>query len=223
MDRETQDPEFDFGPDPRIDPPPLPAGDPLAFLNTHLLPLLSDDSGEKVFVRKGAAILRDLWRSTHAHRPSEDRERRGRGSVKLSAFRALSSGLDNKEYGRSGKPTQGDLERILEKKVPDLDEDTRRKYAKLYRLTYLESRYDSLTEQDWAWLAKRDRDFVHRAFFTLKFIRDSAIERGVLDSPNERAAILCYVALCNALQRLGKPFSAPSFVEIIDFSPGPDK
>ncbi len=220
MQETTQHPLFDFGPDPRIEPPVLPGGDSLAFLDKHLIPLLSEDLGENVFAKKAEAVLRDLWRRTHVYRPPADRERRGRRPVRVPALVAIARGLESKEHGRSGQPTQGDLERILEKRKPELDEDTRRKYARLYRLTML-TKEEALSEQEWGWLAKHAPDHVHRAFFIFKTIRDSAKQQGLSKGPNETGAISCYIKICKALQRLGRPFSAPSYVEVIHFDRGP--
>lgn len=75
---------IDFGPEPVIDPPEL-QGSRLAFLESRLLPLLSDSSSEKVFAEKGGTLLRELWKMTHSLRPPEDRENRGRKSVKLQS------------------------------------------------------------------------------------------------------------------------------------------
>lgn len=226
---------LDFGPDPVIDPPELPRGGPLAFFKMRLLPLLSDSSSEKVFAEKGVSLLRELWRMTHSLRPPEDREKRGRPSVKLPAMQAICRGLENKEIGRSGRPTQGDLERILERWISGLDKetrerilgrgmstvdaDTRRKYARLYRLTHLElPEAHSVTQ--WARLAREDPDYVHRAFFTFGMVRYSAKERagsGIRPTTKEEDAIRCYVRICEALITLGKPFSAPGYIETIAF------
>ena len=210
---------IEYGPDPVIDPPALPAGDPLGFLNTRLIPLLSDGSSEKAFIEKGEGILKDLWRRTHALRHVDDREKRGRGSVKVEALTAIGRGLVNKEHGRSGFPTQGDLERILGARMPYIDEDTRRKYAKLYRLTIL-SHPESLSKNEWAWLARHDPDHVHRAFFIFLCIRYSVMQRGGKQvTAKERESVECYVKICDGIQKLGKgqPFSAPFYVEKISF------
>ena len=209
---------IDFGPEPVIDPPELP-GSPLAFLDTQLLPLLSDSSSEKVFAEKGVTLLRELWRMTHSLRPPEDREKRGRISVKLPAMTAIMRGLEKNEIGRSGKPTQGDLERILERRMPGLDEDTRRKYARLYRLTLLQlSEAHSVPE--WEWLARQDPDYVHRVFFIFGIVRYSAKERagsGIGPTTKEEDSTRCYVRICEALIMLRKPFSAPGYIETIAF------
>lgn len=220
MQEKSQKPKFDFGPDPRIEPPGLPGGNPSAFLEEHLVPLLSDDAGENVFAKKGEVILRDLWRRTHAYRPTGDQERRGRRPVRIPALKAIARGLEDKEHGRAGKPTQGDLERILAGRKPELDEDTRRKYARIYRLTEL-TKSEALSEKEWAWLAKYMPDHVHRCFFIFKTIRDAAKQRGFPETTNERTATACYVSICKALQRRGKPFTAPSYVEVIHFETGP--
>lgn len=210
---------LDFGPDPVIDPPKLPRGGPLAFFEMRLLPLLSDSSSEKVFAEKGVSLLRELWRMTHSLRPPEDRETRGRRSVKLPAMTAIMRGLENNEIGRSGKPTQGDLERILERRMGNLDEDTRRKYGRLYRLTILQlPEVHSVSE--WTWLALQDPDYVHRAFFTFGFVRESAKERfgiGIEPTIKEEDAVRCYVRICKALISIKKPFSAPQYIETITF------
>lgn len=216
---------IDFGPEPVIDPPEL-TGSPLAFLETQLLPLLSDSSSEKVFADKGVTILRKLWKMTHSLRPPEDREKRGRVSVKLPVMTAIMRGLEKNEIGRSGKPTQGDLERILERGSSGLDKETRarikdtiRKYARLYRLTILQlSEAHSVTQ--WARLAREAPDYVHRAFFTFGMVRYSAKERagsGIEPTTKEEDAVRCYVRICEALITLGKPFSAPGYIETIAF------
>ena len=209
---------FNFGPDPNIEPPELPHGDPTNFLDEKLIPLLTNELSERAFLEKGKEILKDLWRRTHIYRPDDDRERRGRKSSRLPALRAISMGLALREHGRLGQPTQADLKRILSARIPQLDEDTCDKYAKLYRLTILQVSYESLTKQDWAWLVKHDRDFVHRAFFTIKTIRDCAKQRGFPASDNERGAISTYLKICTALQGIGTSFRAPSYNEVITFT-----
>lgn len=217
MEDKIQNHETEFGPDTRIEPPALPATDVLSFFSENLIPLLREDSGEKAFVKNAEVILRELWRRTHRYRPSEDRERRGRRSAKVQALSAIAKGVRNKEHGRKGRPTQGDLERILEVHLPNLDEDTRRKYAKLYRLTHLPDIF--LTEQDWIWLAKHDPDYTHQSFFILKAIRDTAKQRGSPDNTIEQKAIIAYIKLCSALERMGTAFSAPSYTEVFHFDP----
>jgi hypothetical protein len=91
---------IDFGPEPVIDPPELQGGSSLAFLKIRLLPLLSGSSSEKFFIEKGEALLRELWRATHSLRPAEDRDTRGRQSVKIPAMKAIARGIEEKE--RSG-------------------------------------------------------------------------------------------------------------------------
>jgi len=132
---------------------------------------------------------------------------------------AIMRGLEDNELGRSGKPTQGDLERILGRRIPRLDEDTRRKYARLYRLTILQLP-EAHSIPQWEWIARQDPEYVHRAFFTFGIIRDSAKERagsGIGPTTKEEDAVRCYVRICKALISLNKPFSSTLYIETITF------
>jgi len=111
----------DYGPDvieeypaPENGTPVFFNGDVLAFFRAHLVPLFQNCTSEKAFIQQSTPILKSLWRQARWFRDAEDREQRGREPFKNDVMGAIAQGVAQRVHGRSGKPTQGDLSRMIE-------------------------------------------------------------------------------------------------------------